>query len=250
MAKQQISTKKWFHNRAYVRIAMPLCAVALFSGCSNGLWDKYYKMGMDSLAHGKPVDAESPLLLAVTQSEQFELNDIRRAQTMLGLGECYMAQRRYSEAEQSFNKSLEIINQNKNQEKLAVENLNQLGGSLDMQKKYSLATAAHKRALEIATKSFGKDKPETLALAENYAECLLKTASYPEAERVFKQLLPIEEQTYGKNSVKLQPMLEGYAELLSKTRRKVEADKVIARCKSLDEKNLKNGRESKIAEGW
>lgn len=222
--------------------------IACLSSCGQDLFDKYFTLGQSKLKQGRVSEAEVELKLAVRQSEHFSSSDIRQAQCRISLGKCYMAQGLYAEAEKILRQALEISKNNK-EPKTLVENLNQLAGSLEMQKKYGEAIEHHTAALSCATKSYGKDNPITLALAGTLCDSLLIAGRKQDAERIYKQLLPLAEGKLGANNPGLIPILQGYAAC---TANKEASATLLARAQALakSEKKLPASKRAALADGW
>ena len=134
--------------------------------------------------------------------------------TLNNLGELFIIQKKYSEAEALFEKSLEI---NKNtlgeKHKNYIFSLNNLGELFIIQKKYSEAEALFQKSLEINKNTLGEKHKDYIFSLCNLAILNEKQGKYNEAETLFIKALEIGKETFGEKKLDYAKLLNELASL-------------------------------------
>src|SRR5947207_121290 len=99
---------------ACLALAVPACGprpappdVELSGVNREALWKQDMDAGLQAQAREDLAEAEKHLTAALKQAERLGLSDRRRAESLSKLGELYMLQGRYAEAEPLLKRSLE-----------------------------------------------------------------------------------------------------------------------------------------------
>ena len=151
----------------------------------RGSWKSYINAVVKAHDKGNYPEAEKHIAAAVKEAEGFGPQDPRLAASLLGLGELYLHQRRYAEAESLLKRGLAIREKALGPEHPDVAgSLNNLAALYDAQGKYTEAEPLVKRALAIAEKALGPDHPHVATALENYAALLRKTGRDNEAAKL------------------------------------------------------------------
>ncbi|MCZ6745048.1 MAG: tetratricopeptide repeat protein [Alphaproteobacteria bacterium] len=148
----------------------------------RGSWENYVIAGGKAHDKGNYPEAEKHIAAAVKEAEGFGPQDPRLAASLLGLGELYLHQRRYAEAESLLKRGLAIREKALGPEHPDVAgSLNNLAALYDDQGKYAEAEPLVKRVLAIFENALGPEHPDVAASLENYAALLRETGHSAEA---------------------------------------------------------------------
>ena len=151
----------------------------------RGSWENYVIAGGKAHDKGNYPEAEKHIAAAVKEAEGFGPQDPRLAASLLGLGELYLHQRRYAEAESLLKRGLAIREKALGPEHPDVAgSLNNLAALYDDQGKYAEAEPLVKRVLAIYEKALGPEHPDMAASLENYAALLRETGRSDEAAKM------------------------------------------------------------------
>ena len=151
----------------------------------RGSWENYVIAGGKAHDKGNYPEAEKHIAAAVKEAEGFGPQDPRLAASLLGLGELYLHQRRYAEAESLLKRGLAIREKALGPEHPDVAgSLNNLAALYDDQGKYAEAEPLVKRVLAIFENALGPEHPDVAASLENYAALLRETGRSAEAAKM------------------------------------------------------------------
>jgi tetratricopeptide (TPR) repeat protein len=130
------------------------------------------------------------------------------------LGENYMSQKRYAEAEMNFKRALGILEKFFGPKDVEVAAcLFKLCDLYFKQGKFAEAEQYIWRTLEIQQQGLGSDHIEVALTLELLADLKGKQASFEQAEMFFRSALGIKEKLFGKDSPKLMSVLERAADI-------------------------------------
>ncbi len=157
-------------------------------------WEKYHQAGVTAYRDKNYSEAEKQLKAALTEAEQFSIDDWRLTQTLSNLAEVYRFQAKHSQATPYFRRLLE------NSEKTfgpdhsnVAAHLNNLAGNYRAQGKLAEAEPLYKRSQEIWEKSLGPDNQLTLFALKNYVDLLNEMGRHDEAKSYTARLQSIPE---------------------------------------------------------
>ena len=120
------------------------------------------------------------------------------AVSLNNIGQLYVAQARYADAEPLLKRSLTLLEKalGPDHPDVAVS-LDNLAGIYQAEGRYADAEPLYRRALTIKEKALGPDHPNVAETRNNLAGLYQAQARYPQAESLYKQSLAINEQALG-----------------------------------------------------
>ena len=156
-----------------------------YPSAQGDLWETYMAAATKAYQQGNYPEAEKQLEAAVKEAEGFGPQDPRLAASLLGLGELYLHQRRYAEAESLLKRGLAIREKALGPEHPDVAgSLNNLAALYDAQGRYVEAGSLYRRVLAIYEKALGPEHPSVAASLENYAALRRETGRSDEAAKM------------------------------------------------------------------
>jgi tetratricopeptide (TPR) repeat protein len=142
-----------------------------------------WRLGLEGANGGRYEEAERNLKNALDETEKFEPNDPRVAETLNALVGVYRDQRKYPQAEPLAIRLLAAREKVFGSEHPVVGALlNDLALLYYAEGKYAEAEPLYKRSLAILEKALGPDHPDVAISLEHYAALLRKTNREAEAE--------------------------------------------------------------------
>ena len=146
-------------------------------------------------------------------------------------------QRRYADAEKSFQSALKEAEGFGQEDLRLALTLNNLAFLYQAQGKYAEAEPLYKRSLAIWEKALGPQHLHVATSLNNLALLYKTQGKYAEAEPLYKRSLAIWERTLGPEHPNVAQSLENYAALLRNMNREDEAAKMEARAKGIRAKH-------------
>ncbi len=136
----------------------------------GSLWQTYMCAGAKAYQQGNYPEAEKQFAAALKKAEVFEPQDPRLATSLDSLGEVYLHQRRYAEAEPLHKRALAIREKALGPEHPDfAESLNNLAELYHDQGRYADAEPLYQRALAIREKALGPEHPSVATSLNNLA---------------------------------------------------------------------------------
>lgn len=130
------------------------------------------------------------------------------------LGDSYLSQKRFAEAELNYKRAVGILEKFFGPKDVEVATcLFKLADLYIKQNKLAESEAQLWRCLEIQQKGLGADHVDVAATLELLADVKSRQANHDQAEMFFKSALAIKEKLYGKDSPKLATLLERAADI-------------------------------------
>lgn len=153
----------------------------------NSQWIKLFQAAGQAASQGNYSYAETTLLAALQEAEDFAPTDERLVQTLEQLTEAFRKQGKFRQAEMPARRLLEIFRQvNGNDHFKSAVASHKLAIVYHMQQKYGQAEPLYKHALTIKTKTLGQSAPEVIQLLHSYSDLLKKTHRDAQAENLIK----------------------------------------------------------------
>lgn len=140
------------------------------------------------------------------------------------LGDNYLSQQRYAEAEFNYKRALGILEKFFGPKDVEVAScLFKLSDLFFKQNKFAEAESYIWRTLEIQQQGLGSDHIDVATTLELLADLKGKQGSHEQAEMFFKSALAVKEKLYGKDSPKLTGILEKAADIYGQLNRSEES---------------------------
>ncbi len=191
-------------------------------------WEKYKDSAEQLVQMGRYPEAENFWMLAVKAADDFHENDPRTTYTLDRLGDCFIKQQRYAEAEQVFTMALEIRKAVLGPTHLDVgKSLSQIVDLMQIEQKYTEAEPLQLEILSIYEVNFGAEHPGVATIVLNLAQFYHGLKRYNEAELFYKRALAIKQKLYGYRSPEVKGLTEKYAAMLQECDRGQEADSLV-----------------------
>lgn len=191
-------------------------------------WEKYKDSAEQLVQMGRYAEAENFWMLAVKASDEFGENDPRTTYTLDRLGDCFIKQQRYAEAEQVLYMALEIRKKVLGHTHLDVgKSLSHIVDLMQMEGKYMEAEPLQLEILAIYEVNFGAEHPGVATIVLNLALFYHGLKRYNEAELFYKRSLAIKQKLYGYRSPEVKGLTEKYAQMLQECDRNAEADELF-----------------------
>lgn len=125
------------------------------------LWEWYQRAGESAFSQGRFAEAEKWTMMAIKAGDRLEEPKLRMTRSLNKMGEIYVRQAKYSDAEVCFEKALAIrdhAHSLANPDGIAI--ITNLAKLYEAEGKYSFAAMQYKQLIEHVTKMFGADDPE------------------------------------------------------------------------------------------
>ena len=149
------------------------------------------------------------------------------------LGELYVLEGKYTQAEPLFRKSVLINTKALGMKGETLLCMDDLAGCLLKEGKSPQAENLYRDQLTAAFDGYGKRSRQAANASLALGAFLMKSGRASEAANYYGQALNIIEQVNGPEAASLTPILESYAEALDKSNHKAEAKKYLARAKAI-----------------
>jgi len=146
---------------------------------------------------GKFAEAESHYKAALAETEKPELFPGHGfcCSTSMWLAKFYVARQRYGEAEQLFQRALEIHEEDRGPNSYLPHHLQEFAKLYDVQGKYEAAEALYRRALEVCEHLRGANNSFTARAFDHLADFCRARGRYAEAEELYRRSLAIVEES-------------------------------------------------------
>ncbi|MCC6978309.1 MAG: tetratricopeptide repeat protein [Candidatus Melainabacteria bacterium] len=191
-------------------------------------WEKYKDSAEQLVQMGRYSEAENFWMLAVKAADDFQANDPRTTYTLDRLGDCFIKQQRFAEAEQVFGMALEIRKQVLGHTHLDVgKSLSQIVDLMQIEGKHNEAEPLQLEILSIYEVNFGAEHPGVATIVLNLAQFYHGLKRYNEAELFYKRALAIKQKLYGYRSPEVKGLTEKYAAMLQECDRAQEAESLV-----------------------
>lgn len=168
--------------RRYREVLSPLTDAP---GPGETLWQRTMDAARRALDQGDYGLSEQLLMVAQGEAEQFDARDARRVATHSLCGSVYQAQKRYRAAQESYDRSLAVLETapGKAQPALAIT-LNNLAEVHYLQGSYEQAERYYQRSLAMLEQTLGPEHPNLATGLENYALLLRATGRTGDAKQM------------------------------------------------------------------
>ncbi|MGB7061289.1 MAG: CHAT domain-containing tetratricopeptide repeat protein [Candidatus Zixiibacteriota bacterium] len=178
--------------------------------------------------------------LAFEKAEkEFGKNDTTVASVLDLLGECYLGQGNYTEADSILSRSLALKTGAVGSDHPALAHtLANLARLSDRQGKYLEAEALYSQALGISKKTLGSDHADVALNLNGLANVYRKRGKYAEAESLYRSALAIRERVLGPDHPMVVNILENIAILYTTQGRYTEAEPLFERTRNVKERVL------------
>lgn len=218
-------------SAAFVAVA----GASLLSGCgSSELFNKYFDQSLKLLKSQSYDQAENNLLLAEKQAMKMDAGDQRRVDVWGKLALVQSLRKLPHDAEPYIEKARKEREANpKSDPKYLVQAVSETASVYEQQKQYRRALELRQIALAMQNGFSGKDSPETLSLAQKFAQANAMSGKLSEAEQLYSKLLVLEEKKFGKTSPQILNTLNEYSEVLTREKKTAEASKLKARAREM-----------------
>lgn len=168
--------------RRHNEILNPLADAA--SAAPDALWRQTMDAARRALDHREYGLSEHLLTVALGAAQAFNLTDVRRVATHSLSGSVYQAQQRYQAAEDSYKKSLAILEETAESGPVVAITRNNLAEVYYLQGRYHLAEPYYQRSLATLEKTLGPAHPNLATALENYSALLRATGRVREAKEM------------------------------------------------------------------
>jgi serine/threonine protein kinase/Tfp pilus assembly protein PilF len=191
------------------------------------LWPWYNQAQETRVQAGQLDVAERFAIMAVRAANQQEEPKLRMARSLNELGEIYVMQHRYSDAELSLEKALAIRDRADSLDNPdAVTIMLNLARLYNVEGKLSFAEMQYEKLITHEKLMFGEQHPEVAKIHAELAAVYNADDKAAEAEKQYRRALTILQTDERRNRALIPPILHNYAKLLISLKRKPEADKM------------------------
>ena len=204
-----------------------LCTFLFFPAQTYGqetLWPTYKAAGSDAVQQGRYEEAESLLRAAIAQAEKFGSLDPRLADSLNQLAILYATQRKFTQAEPLFQRSLGVsvaaLGPDHPDVAIVLRNMGILKASM---RNYAEADVLLSRSLSLTNRALGQEHPVVAVTMRTIAVCQAVQGHYGEAERFIRRSLEISEKTLGSEHPEVAASLDVFAQVLRTVHRDHEA---------------------------
>ena len=217
-------------------IAVGLVCLLGVSGCTELSWEDYMAAGHDAVEDNRYHEAELFFLTAADLADYFAQDDLRRAVTLNNLGNLFVLDGRFIEAEALFNNATFILErvQGPSHPDLATQ-FDSVARVYTRQAMHSEAASLFERAAAIRAAEFGPDHSRTIESLSGLAGSYYHQGFHSEAEALYRRIIPILEEELGPTNVRLADVFDEYAGVLRATNRGLEALKLENRSQLIRE---------------
>lgn len=235
-AKQGLSTKKAiaFSAAAFLAIVIGGIAWALYNAFwfpnfidPSLLWPWYNQVQETKVQAGQLEVAERFALMAVKAADRQEEPKLRMARSLNELGEIYVLQHRYADAEIALEKALAIRDRADSLDNPdAVTIMLNLARLYNIEGKLSFSEMQYEKLITHEKLMFGEQHPEVAKVHAELAGVYDADDKSAEAEKQYQRALAILQADERRNTKQIVPLLHSYAKLLTELKRKPEANKL------------------------
>ena len=175
----------WWHRGITVGL---VCFLGV-SGCTELSWEDYMAAGYDAVQENRYQEAELFFLTAKDLADYFEQDDLRRAVTLNNLGNLFVLDDRFVQAEELFHRATLIIEhvQGSHHPDLATQ-VDNVARVYAQQAIHSEAALLFERAAMIREAEFGPNHLTTIESMSGLAGSYYHQGFHSEAEALYDRL--------------------------------------------------------------
>lgn len=201
------------------------------------LWPWYNQAQEAKVQAGQLDVAERFALMAVKAADRLEEPKLRMARSLNELGEIYVLQHRYSDAEISLEKALAIRDRADSLDNPdAVTIMLNLARLYNIEGKLSFSQMQYEKLITHEKLMFGEQHPEVAKVHAELAVVYDADDKSAEAEKQYQRALAILQADARRYAKQIVPLLHSYAKLLTELKRKPEADKLEEQASQLSQR--------------
>jgi len=213
---------------------------ALPAPAEDADWKKLNDAGVQSYLDGEDGQAKRYFTQAIEKASHSDRADEQLSASYFGLGQVYLMQQKYEQAEELYTKALEHDEKSLQPDNPALaEKMTCLASTQRKLGQLDRAEPLFVRALAIREKALGSDDPLVGNTLLDLTTLYVMQGRYSIAEPLCKRALTIKEKTLGQDSVRLVTPLKIYANLLRKLDRGTEAAGLEERTAAIEDKQSK-----------
>ena len=188
--------------------------------------------GHDAAEENRYHEAEIYFRTADDLADYFAQDDLRRAVTLNNLGNLFVLDGRFVEAEKLFHSATLIIEHARgpSHPDLAMQ-LDSVARCYARQAIHSQAASLFERAVGIRETEFGPDHPITIDSVSGLAGSYYHQGFHREAETLYQRVIPILKERLEPNNVRLADLFDEYAGVLRAMNRGAEAVRLESQSK-------------------
>ena len=218
----------YLKNRLCISLVAALACLSVnTSWAQTSPWETYLNAGSKAYQEAHYTEAETNLLAALKEAENFGPQDIRLGKTLNELARLDEAQGKYGEAEKLYKRSLQIRETALGPNHTDVSaSLNHLAILYQEQSKYSEAEPLFKRSLQINEAALG---PNLAGSLNNLAGLYQLQGKYAEAEPLYKRSLQVKETALGPNHLDVALSLNNLGSIYQDQGKYAEAEPLYKR---------------------
>jgi tetratricopeptide (TPR) repeat protein len=211
-------------------IRLTCFVVAAGSGFGNPLdWKDSLRAGMDQHYAGHFAQAEVLLREALEASRRDD-KKTEIAETLNRLGDVYLSEDRFTEAEDAYSLALSLYKQSPSTEIGGVVALRGLGMAFAFQGRDQKALSALNKALHEAKTNFTSETQLTAEILNSLGMMYLVQHSYKKAERLFLDVVRRKSAVDGGNDLTTAGALNNLAQIHREQQRYIDAEKEYLEC--------------------
>ena len=220
--------------RWHREITVGLVCLLGVSGCTELSWEDYMAAGHDAVQDNRYQEAELFFLTAVDLADYFEQDDLRRAVTLNNLGNLFVLDDRFVQAEELFHRATLIIEhvQGPHHPDLATQ-VDTVARVYAQQDIHSEAALLFERAATIREAEFGLNHLTTIESMSGLAGSYYHQGFHSEAEALYERIIPVLEEELEPTNVRLADVYDDYAGVLRATNRGVDALRLETQARSI-----------------
>jgi tetratricopeptide (TPR) repeat protein len=197
-------------------------------------WAKYRQAAAKALKDSAFYQAEVALQASIKQANKLPDKDSCTAYSLLDLTRVYMAQKRWTEAEHTAKKALELKQKLGQSNDSSASDIYLSLGSIHLAGgRFQQADSYLRRALAIEQRELGSTSPQLVGTMNTLGKVSEGERNYNRAEAYYKQALAIGGLAPSPSAAQLSETLSDYARLLRHLHRDTEAQKLEARIQAL-----------------
>jgi len=191
-------------------------------------WDSAISAATRSYAQGNYSEAELRYIDAEKAAESFGPFDHRLAITANNLGELYLREAKFAEAEPLFKRPLDIWEKGGNPSSLVVATtLNNLAALYTYLRRFEEAETIYRKSLVLREQRLGPEHPEVAKSLESLAELLLAKSKQINVDVLYLRALAIKKKAYGPESPATVECLNNLAVVYSEEGKLSEAERTF-----------------------
>lgn len=140
---------------------------------------------------------------------------------------------RYSESQETLDKTVEIASEEGSGIEVLCEALDRLADFYKSTGSYSRSEPLYRRLLDLKAENYGTDNPAYLVTVNDLALLHYAQGKNQESEMLYQSLIPSLEEQLPEDSLELAVALENYGALLRRLKRETESASLLARAREI-----------------